>query len=294
MVIVKLLGGLGNQMFQYAAGRRLAHVLGTELKLDISGYQNQGPLTQRRYNLEVFNIQQKIASADEIRSLKGPESILPPAIIVERLTKLRLIPSYIHRIRQTRFDPAILSLPDNVYLNGIWQSEKYFIDIAEIIRKEFTLKNPPPAKNKELSDLITATESISIHVRRTDYVHNRKTQAMHGHCDIDYYRACVDQLIKKVKKPHFFIFSDDPQWTSENLKLEYPTTLVTHNQEDQCHEDLTLMSQCKHHIIANSSFSWWGAWLNPGPGKTIFAPRRWFKNLSYDSNDIIPEKWIRI
>ncbi len=295
MIITRLIGGLGNQMFQYAVARRLAYTLGTGLKLDVSGYQKQRRLTPREYNLSVFNIVKQIASPKEIDSLKGSSFSLPILHIMEKLTRIKLTPSsYINRITETRFDPSILTLPDNVYLEGIWQSEKYFMDIAEIIRKEFTFKNPSVGKNKELSELITSVEAVSIHVRRTDYVHNPQTQQMHGSCGIDYYRRCVEELTKKIKNPHFFIFSDDPAWISTNLKLPYTTTLVTHNQADQGHEDLRLMSQCKHHIIANSSFSWWGAWLNPRSEKIVFAPQRWFKNLSFDSNDIIPSGWIKL
>ncbi len=295
MIIVRLIGGLGNQMFQYAAGRRLAHTLKTDLKLDLSGYQTQNRLTPRRYNLHVFNIMEKIAAQEEIAALIGSRFTSVILFTIEKFIKLKLAPrTYINRISETSFDPTILTLPDGVYWEGHWQSEKYFIDIVEIIREEFTFKNPPVDKNKELSKLISSLESVSLHVRRTDYVTNPKAHEMHGSCNIDYYRGCVNELIEKVKNPHFFIFSDDPGWASENLKLQYPMTIVNHNQEDQCHEDLRLMSQCKHHIIANSSFSWWAAWLNPRADKIVFAPGRWYIKPVYNNiEDILPATWLK-
>src|SRR3989338_2275612 len=258
MIIVRLIGGLGNQMFQYAAGRRLAHHLKTDLKFDLCGYQIQNRITPRRYNLSAFNIMEKIAAKEEVEALIGSRFISLILFRMDRLTGLKFAPrNYINRILETSFDPGILTLADGVYLEGHWQSEKYFVDIAEILREEFTFLNPPVGKNKELLRLISSVESVSIHLRRTDYVTNPKAHEMHGICDIDYYQRCVKQLIKKIRNPHFVIFSDDPGWASENLKFQYPTTIVTNNQEDQGHEDLRLMSQCKHHIIANSSFSWW-------------------------------------
>lgn len=296
MIIVRLIGGLGNQMFQYAVGRRLSYTLKTDLKLDLSGFQTQNPITPRRYNLHVFNILEKIAAQEEVKALIGSRFMSSILFRMDKLTGLKFAPyNYVNRILETSFDRIILNLPDDVYLEGHWQSEKYFIDIADMIRREFTFKDPPVGKNKELSELISSLESVSLHVRRADYVTNPKTNAMHGSCDMEYYQRCVNELIKKVNNPHFFIFSDDPGWVSENLKLQYPMTIVTHNQEDQCHEDLRLMSQCKHHIIANSSFSWWGAWLNPRRDKIVFAPKQWYKDLTHNHiEDIIPATWSRL
>lgn len=296
MIIVRLIGGLGNQMFQYAVGRRLAYTLKTDLKLDLSGFKTQNRITPRRYNLHVFNILEKIAAQKEVGALIGSRFIASILFRMDKLTGLKFAPrNYINRILETSFDPAILTLTDRVYLEGHWQSEKYFIDIAEMIREEFTFKNPPVGKNKELLELISSLESVSLHVRRTDYVTNPKTHEMHGSCDIGYYQRCVNELIKKIKDPHFFVFSDDPGWISENLKLPYPMTIVNHNQEDQCHEDLRLMSQCKHHIIANSSFSWWAAWLNPSARKIVLAPGRWYNKSIYNNlEDIIPSTWLKI
>lgn len=290
MVIVKIIGGLGNQMFMYAAGRRLAHVLGVELKLDIRGFETY---KLRRYSLGSFNIQEKFASAEEVAALTKRGSI--ERVLAKLLCRPRRpAPTHI-REKHFHFDPEILSLPDGVYLEGYWQSEKYFTDIAGIIRQEFTVKPVQTGKNRELGEEIALCESVSLHIRREDYVSNPHVNQVHGLCDIDYYFRCVEHLTQTVKNPHFFVFSDDPKWARDSLKQPYPTTLVEHNKADKDYEDLRLMSQCKHHIIANSSFSWWGAWLHPREDKIVIAPKQWFgkeQQASRKMNDLLPATWI--
>jgi len=284
------MGGLGNQMFQYAAGRRLAHVLGTELKLDITGFNNY---KLRSYSLGNLNIQEDFATLEEIDTLTKPG-------VIERLRAklLRRPPrptsTYIREKLSFHFDPDILSLSDGVYLDGYWQSEKYFADIAGIIRREFTVKTPQTGKNKELAEMVTSTESVSIHFRHGDYVSNPSANAILGVCNLDYYFHCIEHLTQTVKNPHFFVFSDDPQWVRESLKMPYPMTIVDHNERDKDYEDLRLMSQCKHHIIANSTFSWWGAWLVQRKDKMVFAPKSWHACKKFDTRDLIPDKWARI
>ena len=288
MIIVRLIGGLGNQMFQYAAGRRLAHVLGVELKLDIAGFENY---KLRTYSLGNFNIQENFASAEEVGALRTLKRGMVERVLAKVLHKR----STHIRQKHFHFDPAIPTLADGVYLDGYWQSEKYFADIAEIIRREFTVKFPQTGKNRDLAEMIASRESVSFHVRRGDYVSNPKMKQEHGTCEPDYYSRCVEQLTRTVKGPHFFVFSDDPEWSRDNLKQPYPTTFVGHNKTDKDYEDLRLMSQCRHHIIANSSFSWWGAWLNPRKDKMVFAPRQWFaeeQQASKKTDDLLAATWI--
>jgi hypothetical protein len=288
MVIVKLIGGLGNQMFQYAAGRRLAHVLGVELKLDISAFNSY---KLRKYCLGTFNIQESFATLDEITALTKPR-------FVERMRAkaLRRPPrppkTYIREKKNFHFDPDIMNLPDGVYLEGYWQSEKYFSEISDIIRKEFAVKVTQTGENKVLAEQITSSLSVSLHIRRGDYVSNPRTNLVHGICGMDYYLRCVEFIADKVKEPHFFVFSDDPQWVRKNLNLAYRMTVINHNGVEKDYEDLRLVSQCKHHIIANSTFSWWGAWLSHNSNKVILAPKVWANNDYYDVKDLIPEKCI--
>jgi hypothetical protein len=282
------MGGLGNQMFQYSAGRRLAYANGVELKLDTFSFKE---CNLRTYSLGIFNVQENLATREEVEALTvGKRSL------VERFStkilgrKHSSLPSH---VREKQFAPEILNLPDNVYLDGYWQSEKYFTDIEDIIRKEFTVKTDQERKNRKLAELIASCDSVSLHIRRGDYVSTPEIRKVHGTCSLDYYFRCVDQLSKTVKNPHFFIFSDDHDWASDNLKLPHPTTLVDHNGM-KAYEDLRLMSQCRHHIIANSSFSWWGAWLNKNQDKIVIAPQSWFNDSSRDTKDLIPDSWVRI
>jgi hypothetical protein len=288
MVIVRIIGGLGNQMFMYAAGRKLAHVLAVELKLDVKGFETY---KLRKYRLGSFNIQEKFASAEEVAALIRPG-------FVERLRRTRRpAGTYIRYIREKHFhfDPDILILKDGVYLDGYWQSEKYFADVAGIIRQEFTVKTPQTDENKALARQMASCQSVCLSIRRGDYVTNPKTNQFHGTCDMEYYRACVSHLTRTVKEPHFFVFSDELQWARANLRLPYPVTFVDHNRDrpNQPNQDMRLMSQCKHHIIANSTFPWWGAWLSPNPDKLVLAPKRWLNTDKHNTKDLIPDGWIR-
>ncbi|VAX34856.1 Alpha-1,2-fucosyltransferase [hydrothermal vent metagenome] len=295
MIISKLMGGLGNQMFQYAAGRSLAHKHGVDLKLDISYFQS---CQLRKYALEVFNIGSSFATQEEIEALTTRK-----VGIAERIyNRIRRRParppaSYIDQTCRIEphvlFDSEILNLSDNIYLDGYWQSEKYFIDIESIIRREFAINIPLNEDINEIAKEIASCESVNIHIRRSDYVSNKHTNQYHGVCSLDYYYQCIEQLVKIIKKPYFFIFSDDPQWVRDNLKTSYPFKIIEGNL-DKGYEDLRLMSLCRHHIIANSSFSWWGAWLNPQKDKIVFVPKQWFAQEDLNINDIVPDSWTKI
>lgn len=293
MIIVRLIGGLGNQLFQYAVARHLAEIHKTELKIDISGFETY---KLHKYSLLPFNIQENFASPEEVAALKWHKQGIAEYVVrrvLRRTPKPAL--TYIREKKKFHFDPDILKLPDGIYLEGSWQSEKYFVDIAGIIRREFTVNMSPKGRDKKLSEEMKLCDSISLHIRRGDYVTNPGTNRIHGTCDLDYYRCCVERLASKVKHPHFFIFSDDPGWVRDNLKLPYPITFVDHNKADKNYEDLRLISKCKHHIIANSTFSWWGAWLGAHPGKMVYAPKHWVAATDvYDAREIVPDKWNKI
>lgn len=296
MVVVRIMGGLGNQLFEYAAGRRLAMVNNNSLKLDVSNYET----SPRPYRLDRFSIVEDIASDSEVKRLTGRSSRnTMPARIGRRLSR------YAQRFQSsqktsvikecsTGFHPEVLSAAGDAYLDGYWQSELYFKDIEDVIRKELTLKDTPDSVNRGAGTAISECESISLHVRRGDYVSNPLFNEVHGICPLDYYHAAIKLLVEKVENPHFFVFSDDLEWTKENLKLDYPAAYMDHNGEEKDYEDLHLMSLCKHHIIANSSFSWWGAWLCSNPNKVVIAPKKWFNDQAKDSDDIVPSSWRRI
>ncbi len=287
MVIVKLMGGLGNQMFQYSVGRRLALKHQTQFKLDISYFNTQ---KKRSYGLSVFNVKESFAGPEEIKILSGrnPNDKETLGTLIFNRPK-----TYVRK-RAIEFYPHILDLSDNVYLDGYWQSEKYFMDIADIIRQEFTVKIPASEKNKELSQSMTSTESVSIHFRRGDYINESKTRDCHGICGLEYYGQCLNLLAKRIVDPHLFVFSDDMEWVRHNFRPSFPVVYIEHNA-GKAFEDLRLMAECKHHIIANSSFSWWGAWLCPYEGKIVFAPKQWYKKKNKNRiDDIVPSNWIKV
>lgn len=258
-------------MFQYALGRYLAEKNNTELKLDISDFYKY---PDRKFMLDVFNIKAKIASQEEINVLKSKNYVLE---------------------KQYTFDDSILNLPDNVYVEGYWQDEKYFKDIKKIIINEFTFEEIPDEKNQEIFDKINASNSVCVHIRRGDYVSSLRTRLNHGLCGINYYKKGIKIIENNVKNPHFFIFSDEPDWARKNLKNIKNFTIVDVNSPETGHEDLRLMMNCKHFIIANSSFSWWGAWLGQDSGKIVVAPKKWFGIISpHRKENPIPPNWIKI
>lgn len=284
------MGGLGNQLFQYAVARHLAELHRTALKIDISLYKSY---ELHAYSIWPFNIQENFASSEEVMALTVRRQGIAKRVIRCVVRKPpELFPTYVSE-KHFHFDPDILRLPDNVYLDGYWQSEKYFVDIAEIIRNEFTVKTSQDGKDKELAELIRRSESTSLHIRRGSYL-LPEYNATHGTSSLEYYFRCVECLTQTVRKPHFYVFSDDPSWVRDHLDLPYPTTFVDHNKADRDYEDLRLMSQCKHHIIANSTFSWWGAWLCNNPDKMVFAPEKWFNAPAADTKDLIPGDWYKI
>ena len=281
MIIVKLIGGLGNQLFQYATARRLAETHSTILKFDVTGFEKY---KLHRYSLHSFHVWEYLATQTEINLIQWN--------LFNRL-KNKLSSSDGTEM-QFDFDPKILDAPNNILLDGYWQSEKYFADITDILRREFVVKYQQDAQSEIFSDRIQSTESVSLHVRRADYVQNALTNKIHGTCDQDYYDRAIRYIAERVNHPHFFIFSDEPEWVKDNLKIGFPMTVVDCNDASRNYEDLRLMSTCKHNIIANSSFSWWGAWLNPNPDKLVITPEQWFNDKKRNTKDLIPEQWVKM
>lgn len=291
MIVVRLSGALGNQMFEYAAGRSLALRNNTQLKLDASFYSlNLEP--KRIYSLGTFKIKEDFASEDELEDLKVNENN-PLRKYFPRLSAQMNFNHKPSHVREANLKTSFLTLPDNTYLDGYWQSEKYFKWIEKIIRREFEFKTPPVGLNARVLNAITHTNSVSIHIRRTDYL-NSRSQKLYYHCPESYFTNAVELVASRVNQPKFYIFSDDPDWVKRNLKLKFPTTYIVNNSIDMGYEDLRLMSNCKHNIIVNSSFSWWGAWLNYHKNKIIIAPKKWFLNPQENINDRIPLSWKKI
>lgn len=295
MVIVQLYGGLGNQLFQYAMGRRIALDNKVELKLDLSAFETY---KLHKYCLFHFNILENTATGKELRTIQSLRHGNGFADKLRRL-KEKILPGFLKYNfvqKKVGFEPDVLNVRGEVYLEGYWQSEKYFKVVEDIIRKEFSFKTPPSDENRKIGVEISGCDSISIHVRRSDYVNDSRTNSVHGTCPLQYYTAAVDKITEGVANPVFYVFSDDHNWVRKELKIDFPTVYVTNNNADTNYEDLRLMSLCKHNIIANSSFSWWGAWLNRNAGKKVIARREWFNSnvVNYDIDDIVPQDWIKI
>ena len=292
MIVVKLMGGLGNQMFQYAAGRSLAQRTGSKLFMDLSWFDIAYTTdTIREYELDCFGLPNSFKSVNSLTLIEKFEPTLKSRLY--KVTKGLRKPYAIHFIEKDQtYNKAFESLEGNVYLDGWWQSQKYFKDIRSQLLKDFTNKKDPQGQNVDWLKSIQSSNSISLHVRRGDYANNKNTKSYHGLIGLDYYKAASSKIAKKVKDPHFFVFSDEPEWCKKNLKLDFPTTYISGNKDGS--EDLRLMKNCKHNIIANSSFSWWGAWLNRHPDKMVIAPKRWFSDPKANATDIVPAEWVRL
>jgi hypothetical protein len=289
MIVTRLMGGLGNQMFQYAAGRALALRRGTELKIDrewLSSQEGQSVASPRTYELGCFNIEENFASLTELGGLYSKRRF--------KLIGRHLPLKHLRETPKHSFDPAVLEAPDNTYLDGFWQSERFFKDFERQIRHDFTFKTPPRGKNAELAKLISGCNAISIHVRRGDYVADKNTSKFHGTASLPYYQKAIGLIAKEVDQPHFFVFSDEIDWTKKNFEIGFPATYVDHNPPTRGFEDMRLMSLCDHHILANSSFSWWGAWLGQNREKKVIGPRKWYNDPTVDTTDLLPEGWIRL
>jgi hypothetical protein len=292
MVISHLIGGLGNQMFQYAAGRAVSLRMQTPLRLDTVDFRRYG--LHQGFELErVFNISAEVAQATDVRGMlrwqcspRIRQFVSRPGMARIRNKALIIEPSF-------SYWQGIRDVPDNCYLVGYWQTEKYFKEAAETIRKDFSFDLPLSEINADLTRQIAGSSAIGLHVRRGDYVSNSSAAATYSICSLEYYRSAIKHIANHVEHPNFFIFSDDIAWAKENLHIDFSHQYVGHNTGADSYVDMRLMSLCKHNIIANSSFSWWGAWLNANQNKIVVAPERWFAN-GLAVHDLLPDSWVTL
>jgi len=285
-VVVRLMGGLGNQMFQYAAARALAVRRRSEVGLDLSWFEidaGYAPGPRRCFELDIFSLPAFTTVVDGWRND-------PPGYRTElrrRFARPRVI--------RDRGPRALFRAPgDCLIVDSYFHSERYFEAIADTIRSDFTFTPPPTGRNLELGEEIASSEAISIHVRRGDYVSDPATNRFHGTRSIGYYERAVELLAERCRQPALYVFSDESDWCERNLRFEHPVTYVSHNTGEASFEDMRLMSLCRHHVIANSSFSWWGAWLNDRPDKRVVAPLNWFGDPANRPPDITPPDWVRL
>lgn len=286
MIIVNIIGGLGNQMFQYAFAYTISQKKQSQLKLDICKFDTYD---LRKYSLDHYYIDNEIADHEEIGRLKYKKANVLARFFRKQPSEFS--DSY-YRESSFQFDKDVANKFGDIYIEGYWQSEKYFQDYREDLLQLFTLKESIHSKSKQYQFQIQACQSVSLHIRRGDYVNNVHINSVHGICELNYYRQATSLLVNKVIKPHFFIFSDDITWAKENLEFIKHRTFIELELDIPDHEEMLLMSQCQHNIIANSTFSWWGAWLNQNPDKVVIAPLSWFLDSSIDTSDLIPNSWI--
>lgn len=279
MIITKVTGGLGNQLFQYAIAKAIAVKNNDTFKLDITSYETYK--LHNGYRLNIFNIDENIASSEEILNFKGYDNK-----IFKVLKKLGIYKKQTHYKEKERtiFDKDVFNYQD-IYLDGYWQNEKYFIDIRDILLKELTPKEEISEVAKKYLVDIQDTQSVSLHVRRGDYLKHPEI----GVLDLEYYKKSYEYIVEKVENPIFYIFSNDLAWCEENFDFIENKVFVKETKSEI--DDLMLMKNCKHNIVANSSFSWWGAWLNENSEKIVVAPKKWLA-INPHNYKWLCENWI--
>jgi len=269
MIIVNLTGGLGNQMFQYALGRHLALKNNVDLKYH---FTNALFNTQRKFELGVFSIKASRASKQELKNLGVFQNRIINRIfyLIDERIGLNINDKIITDRHPDKFNPSIFSFKDNIYLQGYWAHEEYFKSITNILRRDFTFRNKIDDKNKQIINFMKKSNSVSIHVRRSDYISNKRNRLKF--VGLEYYSKSIKRISKIANDPVFFVFSDDIAWCKENFKFLDRAYFIDHNLGKESHKDMQLMSECKYNIIANSTFSWWAAWLNKNENKIVIKP----------------------
>jgi hypothetical protein len=291
MITVILRGGLGNQMFQYATAKSLSMRLNTDLQIDLTFIkQHKHKLWCRPYELEIFELPacyKKTRTEDELITR------LLPIFHKHKIGKQALLQLNYH-IEDPINDNSFWKLKDGIKLFGTFANEKYFIDYRNDILKEFTFKGHLNEINNQIANNIGNSNSVSVHIRRGDYL-DPKNKQWFAQCSIDWYQNALQYIKDRVENPVYLFFSDDMVWVKENFASIPNAYFIDFNNGADSYNDMILMSLCKHNIIANSSFSWWGAWLNINPDKIVIAPKQYYieeqRNKSVIHN-IMPDSWV--
>lgn len=285
MKIVRFLGGLGNQMFQYAFYKSLERKFDA-VRADLTEFEAYG--LHNGFELErVFPIDLDKAPPFLVK-LYDPRY---RSWWIRKLRRVaRLKDAYYEEKMLFRFDSGLFEDNSNRLYWGYWQNERYFDAVGDALRQDFQFKLPLGERNKSVLQQIQSGNSVSIHVRRGDYLNN---ELLGGICDEAYYQRAIQTIQERTKDPEFFVFSNDMAWCESHLNLPQ-AHFIAWNQGDQSYIDMQLMSHCKHNIIANSSFSWWSAWLNSNTDKIVIAPTGWTNDPANSISDIIPSQWITL
>lgn len=297
MIISHLMGGLGNQMFEYAAGLALARRRRTVLKLDISFY-SEHDVDDRHYSLDCLNIPAQFATANEVWNLNGAlgrkQEWAKKMLLVlgqRRLAGLLEVQGQAHYQKQWTFYPDFHELPDNTWLHGNYQSEKFFAPVADILRHQFTFRYPPTPAVEAMAARIKSGPSVAVHFRRGDYLGQYSSI---GALSPDYYDRAIQSLKAQLPAATYYLFSDEIEAVEREYRPSVPHVFAKCFDHANYYDKIRLMALCDHNIIANSTFSWWAAWLNANPGKSVIAPKRWFADGHHPDNDICPGSWLRL
>lgn len=283
MLIIRLQGGLGNQMFQYAFGQYLTKNTAHDVRYDISSFAKD---QLRSYALEAWQIE---LTTIDIETLP----LLPMRYGGKGVKNLWSAKFPLRRVKEKQpysFQSRYFHTRDHSYLDGYWQNERYFEGMRDELVRKFRPAKPLSRKSTGIIEQVESSNSVALHVRRTDYLNLPEMQV----CDLSYYKQAVEKLLASQSGIELFVFTDDPSWCVENINFPYPTHLVLHNTEATAHEDLWLMSRCRHHIIPNSSFSWWAAWLKKDSDGEVFVPDRWFADPNFGGSETALQSWNRI
>ena len=301
MIVVKLMGGLGNQLFQYAFGISLSNKLNSDVAYDISSFINDS-VRKLRLNSLGLSLKYKNRSCIFVILMKLARYCSGRSRLVRSFNLLKRIESayemktafFYKIIKEADFNIGTIPQTKNYYFDGYWQNPAYFEDVRPIILKNINFPDLQNAQDLNLRNLIINSESVAIHIRRGDYVENRQYNDFYGTCSPEYYRKAIDRILSGISNAKFFLFTDDPDFVEANFDFLPTKTLVSDKQRSEI-DDLNLMHLCKHFIIANSSFSWWGAWLSQNPQKIVVAPKQWYKNEEANEQcKIVPKDWIKI
>lgn len=290
MITVILSGGIGNQMFQYAAGRALSMQLKTDLQVDpYLLIRKKTASTTRGFDLKIFDIKAQETSSLKNKLISKSLSYLKryelEFFIYEKLNVLR-------DKRAEKYDASFEHLKNNTTLFGYFQNENYFSSIADIIRKDFDFMPPQDSQNLNMCTDIKRNNSVAVHIRRGDYLNSTGNLA---NLDLDYYKRAIHFIKERKQNLVFYFFSDDVEWVKQNISIsDLSCKYIDFNTGENSFRDMQLMSLCKHNIIANSSFSWWSAWLNSNSEKIVIAPKIWYKKSISDNypDGFIPKEWI--
>jgi len=289
LAVVKIFQGPGNQMFQYAYALGISKRIPCEILLDTSWYDTYSH--HRPYILDRFHIDQKIATKGDVWRAKGDYSANKLSYACKTLRKW-IAPHHKKNLineRKDRCDLALCYPYKKAYITGYFTSEKFFQDITSDIRNSFVFKNELSLESIQVKKEMQSCSSVAISFRRGDFVNN----PLHDVCSINYYKRAIAFMQGHLEGVRFFVFSDDILWVKENVELPKNSLFMDFNGPNYM-EDMHLMTMCKHHIIPNSTFSWWGAWLSSFRDQVVVAPKRWLNGSSYFYDHVVPERWIKL